>query len=76
MPFAAEEDPTPAPKKAKTDEVSESSSSKLVPAESSPLHPCPLTNCTRQCSSRRDLLVHLAMAHYLKELEKQFGTGK
>jgi len=75
LPFAAEEDSTPAPKKAKTDEVSESSSSKLVPAESLSLHPCPLTNCTRQCSTRRDLLVHLAMAHYLKELEKQLGTG-
>jgi len=71
-----EKDSAPSPIKAKIDEVSESSIVKPVPsAESPPLHPCPLNNCSRQCSTRKDLLVHLAMVHYLKELEKQFGTG-
>ena len=56
-------------------ESSKSSSSIITSAESSSLHPCPLSNCTRQCVTRMDLLVHLAMAHYLEQLEKQFGTS-
>jgi len=58
-----------------TGETSMSSSSKIIQDESSSLHPCPLSNCTRQCVTRMDLLVHLAMAHYLEQLEKQFGTS-
>ena len=57
------------------DETSKSSSSIMTSTESSSLHPCPLSNCTRQCVTRMDLLVHLAMAHYLEQLEKQFGTS-
>jgi len=47
----------------------------IVTPEQSALHTCPLTNCTRQCSNNTDLLVHLAMSHYMDELEKEYGTG-
>eukprot|EP00092_Neocalanus_flemingeri_P018329 GFUD01019838.1.p1 GENE.GFUD01019838.1~~GFUD01019838.1.p1 ORF type:complete len:638 (-),score=130.04 GFUD01019838.1:175-2088(-) len=43
--------------------------------ESPEVHSCPLTNCIRKCSSKKDLLIHLAMSHYLKELEEEFATG-
>ena len=39
-------------------------------------HSCPLSNCSRQCKSRRMLLIHLAMTHYTEELENKFGTGR
>ena len=59
----------------RTNEHLEVSSSKIVTLESPALHMCPLTNCTRQCSSKTDLLVHLAMSHYMEEMEKEYGTG-
>jgi len=51
------------------------SCSNLVAPEQPALHTCPLTNCTRQCSNKADLRVHLAMSHYMEELEKEYGTG-
>ena len=38
------------------------------------LHPCPIFKCVRKCSSRKDLMVHLSFSHYLKEIEKDYGT--
>jgi len=52
------------------------SPTKSVPAEASTLLACPLTNCTRKCRNQEDLQVHLAMAHYMQELEKEFDTGQ
>jgi len=51
------------------------SCSNTVAPEQSALHMCPLTNCTRQCSTKADLRVHLAMSHYMADLEKEYGTG-
>jgi len=46
----------------------------IVQFEPTPLHECPLTNCARQCRSKADLQVHLAMSHYKEELEKEYIT--
>jgi len=52
------------------------SKSSRTPESSEPeVHPCPVTDCSRQCNSRNKLLVHLTMTHYLEELEIKFGTG-
>jgi len=51
------------------------SCSNIIAPQQSALYTCPLTNCTRQCSNKVDLRVHLAMAHYMEELEKEYGTG-
>lgn len=46
----------------------------ITQSEPTPLHECPLTNCARQCRSKADLQVHLAMSHYKEELEKDYIT--
>merc|ERR1712083_722338 len=46
----------------------------VVQSESTPLHECPLGNCARECRSKADLQVHLAMSHYKEELEKDYIT--
>jgi len=33
------------------------------------VYSCPRVNCSRQCTNKRSLLVHLAMVHYKEELE-------
>jgi len=46
----------------------------IAQSEPTSLHECPLTNCARQCRSKADLQVHLAMSHYKEELEKEYIT--
>ena len=55
---------------------SSSTSSKKLEVPENEFHSCPLANCSRQLKSRRMMLVHLAMTHYLEEFEDMFGTGK
>ena len=45
------------------------------PSEPIPLQECPLANCARQCRTKADMQVHLAMTHYKDELEKDYITG-
>jgi len=51
------------------------SSSNMVSLELTAFNTCPLTNCTRKCTNKTELRVHLAMSHYMDELEKEYGTG-
>jgi len=44
------------------------------PSEPIPLQECPLANCARQCRTKADMQVHLAMTHYKDELEKDYIT--
>jgi len=47
----------------------------LFPSEQpQPLQKCPLTSCFRQCTNKVDMLVHLAMTHYLDELHKEYSA--
>ena len=59
-----------------TIEHREAGSCSIIDApEQSALHRCPLTNCARQCSNKANLRVHLAVTHYMDELEKEYCTG-
>jgi len=55
--------------------VSQSIAKELFPSEQpQPLLQCPLTQCFRRCTNKAEILVHLAMTHYLDELQKEYGA--
>ena len=37
---------------------------------------CPLVDCSRQCDSKKLLLLHLAISHYQEELEDRYINGQ
>ena len=37
---------------------------------------CPLEDCARQCDSKKLLMLHLAIAHYMPELEELYINGQ
>ena len=37
---------------------------------------CPLVDCSRQCDSKKLLLLHLAISHYQEELEDLYINGQ
>jgi len=59
-----------------SESVFQNRSQELYPSEQQqqPLQKCPLTYCFRECTNKAEILVHLAMTHYLDELHKEFGA--
>ena len=53
--------PAPAKKNKKTEDYNDFS--------------CPLVDCSRQCDSKKLLMLHLAISHYREELEDLYLTG-
>ena len=37
---------------------------------------CPLVDCSRQCDSKKLLMIHLAVRHYQEELEDLYINGQ
>ena len=45
------------------------------PKEEPKLFPCPLSGCGRKCDSKKLLMLHLAITHYMEEMEELYIKG-